>query len=199
MGWSVRAGDDGDGGGGDTSLVVSALRERYKVMTSRLLPLVSDWIQTLSRVHFDDDDNDNDDSTNSSNSNTGSTTSTTSAMIAANTAGEGGRRHTAAASASAASARSAAAPGRSAPPVSVSERRTCAGLLGRCLATRNSANTLVSKFIELRLDEDGAGRGGGEGLSLAASVSVSSASKKKRLKIQLDGAAGETGKEGVGR
>lgn len=40
MGWSVKTtigdGDgDGDGGSKDAALVVSALRERYKVLTSR--------------------------------------------------------------------------------------------------------------------------------------------------------------------
>ncbi|CAN0273506.1 unnamed protein product, partial [Ectocarpus sp. 12 AP-2014] len=50
MGWSVTT--SGGGAGEDAALVVSALRERYKVLTSRLLPLLSDWIHTLSRVHF---------------------------------------------------------------------------------------------------------------------------------------------------
>lgn len=150
-------------------------------LSPRLLPLLSDWIQTLGRVHFDD--NDNGDNSNNNGGNTGSTTTT------ATTGGrEGQRRHAAAA---------AAAPGPSA-SVSVSERRTCARLLGQCLSARNTANILVSKFVELRLDEEGA-VGGGEGLGLAAASSSSSAAKKPRLKIRLDGAGDTAGRVGGDR
>lgn len=37
------------------------------------------------------------------------------------------------------------------------ERRSCAVLLSRCLATRAAANTAVSKYLELKIDEDGSG------------------------------------------
>lgn len=37
------------------------------------------------------------------------------------------------------------------------ERRSCAFLLSQCLATRAAANMVISKYIELKIDEDGSG------------------------------------------
>lgn len=43
----------------------------------------------------------------------------------------------------------------------VAEQRMCSSLLSRCLAARNAANAVVSKFLELKID-DGGGGGGAE-------------------------------------
>lgn len=87
----------------------------------RLLPLLSDWIQTLSRVDVDT---------------LGSSDNNFNCGIGEDRSGnpDGEEPH-------------------SLSPASSTERRTCAGLLGRCLAVRNSANTVVSKFLELKLDQ----------------------------------------------
>lgn len=142
---------------------------------SRLLPLLSDWIQTLSRVHFDDDVGGDHDSTN-------------------NARGSGQEQGQSRGTAAAATA-SALGPSTSAAQV-----RVCASLLSRCLAARNSANTVVSKFVELRIDEEdegggggggksggkgGAGRGGGAASSSSAPSAL--AGKKPRLQIRMEG------------
>lgn len=89
----------------------------------RILPLMSDWIHTLSRVTFG-----------------GSSMSPlTTPSASVRRQGSGG---------------STSQSGRVETP-SGSERQVCADLLRRCLALRNSVNTVVSKFLELRIDEEG--------------------------------------------
>eukprot|EP00903_Cladosiphon_okamuranus_P006995 g6806.t1 len=165
MGWSVSTGGEGDDGrGSDAALVVSALRERYKVLTTRLLPLLSDWIQTLSRIHFDVEDDLNGGSDGN------------------NTRGSGLNQGHPSGSAAAAFG----------PSTAIAEVRVCSSLLSRCLAARNSANTVVSKFVELRIDEEeeacgggsrkgGGGRSGGTG----SGSSASSAGKKPKPRLQI--------------
>ncbi|CAN0564173.1 unnamed protein product, partial [Ectocarpus sp. 12 AP-2014] len=143
--------------GEDAALVVSALRERYKVLTSRLLPLLSDWIHTLGRVHFGDDDN---------------------SRLDSNHAGAGNTRREASGGESTAPATAGGG----------AERRACASLLSRCLAVRNSANALVSKFVELRIDEEG---GRGASWSSSSSWSVAPTAKQTRLQIRMDSLRGK--------
>lgn len=91
------------------------------------------------------------------------------------------------------------------------ERRRCASLFSRCLAARSSANTAVSKFLELKVDGDsrgsagpsaaaagGRGKGGGKagawsgssmrgsgGSWLGSGLTAAAAPKKPRLQIRL--------------
>lgn len=139
---------------------------------SRLLPLLSDWIQTLSRVHFDDDNGDHGDGSGSR-------------------GGEGASGRLEGRATTTAAVPATPGPSTSA-SVSAVETRACANILSRCLAMRNSANTAVSKFLELRIDEGAeegvGGRGGrGRGAGSTAAASVAPAAKKPRLEIRMDG------------
>lgn len=112
---------------------------------SRLLPLLSDWIQTLSRVQFDNDSENIITNNNNSSSNNSSSRENRRGGDEGINSSHHSRTQTASSSTNA--------------NATATERRVCASLLSRCLGARNSANTVVSKFLELRVDEEDRGSG----------------------------------------
>lgn len=115
---------------------------------------MSDWIQTLSRVTFEDI------STTTASATTAGPTNNTAAQA-------GGQRKENGDSASPRTTTTSTAG-------AAAERRACALLLARCLSARNAANAVVSKFLELRVHEDdvkkqkeyGTGSGDGRGTTM---------------------------------